>query len=514
MEFLEKNLEESEVKLTQLIYNNRDNLIEIKNKINTDDFINSNMKILFDYAVILYQKYDFQILTLDRIKQLIANNEDIDDVTRELLLIHTDIMKIDYDLDIKGEFEIYLKNLSLYRYSNFVDDNGGIEGIINKLSDFADNTDDMRDYLLDSIDRCFHIYKSKPIESDMEQGMEELLKEIENDDMEVGIKQRFNEYTDYFTGGIFKGVHFLGASSGKGKTTWTFPFYILPLLLQKDEDGECSEKILIIANEQDKKTFQKLFLVAIYQYVYRFTENNKKLKNRFIRRHRIERGSPTDLDKKLLRDTFTYYVNNFKKRIRFVFMPMFTPDDIENCIISNARKGYKNIILDTMKAEVKGEYQLLSNLATRLDMIAKANDLRIVATVQLAIHSMNRKYLDHTCLAESKQIVEIAEHSLYFRYTDLTELSKLTILRYKRDIMSDGSIAVTEEQLLHTEIEAFMEQGLRKNKDLFVGMKLMLVFVGKNRHGESDKIVLAIMNFDNMYYKELGIVEGLQYDKF
>ena len=45
-------------------------------------------------------------------------------------------------------------------------------------------------------------------------------------------------------------------------------------------------------------------------------------------------------------------------------------------------------------------------------------------------------------------------------------------------------------------------------------MKLMLVFVGKNRHGESDKIVLAIMNFDNMYYKELGVVEGLQYDKF
>ena len=120
MEFLEKNLEESEVKLTQLIYNNRDNLIEIKNKINTDDFINSNMKILFDYAVILYQKYDFKILTLDRIKQLIANNEDIDEITRELLLIHTDIVKIDYDLDIKGEFEIYLKNLSLYRYSTFV----------------------------------------------------------------------------------------------------------------------------------------------------------------------------------------------------------------------------------------------------------------------------------------------------------------------------------------------------------------------------------------------------------
>ena len=59
-----------------------------------------------------------------------------------------------------------------------------------------------------------------------------------------------------------------------------------------------------------------------------------------------------------------------------------------------------------------------------------------------------------------------------------------------------------------------LEVGLIKNKDLFQGMKLMLLFVGKNRHGESDKIILSMMNFDNMYYREIGIVEGLQYDKF
>ena len=81
--------------------------------------------------------------------------------------------------------------------------------------------------------------------------------------MELGIRQQFNEYTNYFTGGIFKGVHYLGATSGMGKTTWAFPFYILPILLTKDMDNEMNEKLLIIANEQDKKTFQKLFLVGL-----------------------------------------------------------------------------------------------------------------------------------------------------------------------------------------------------------------------------------------------------------
>ena len=42
----------------------------------------------------------------------------------------------------------------------------------------------------------------------------------------------------------------------------------------------------------------------------------------------------------------------------------------------------------------------------------------------------------------------------------------------------------------------------------------MLIFVGKNRHGESNKVVLAMMNFDNMFYREIGIVEGIKYDKF
>lgn len=513
MNYLEENLKESEVKLVQAIYNSKDNLIEIINRVNTENFINEDMKKLFGYALILYQKYSFQSLSLERIKQAISLDEEIGDTIKELLKINAEIMMVDYNLDVKGEFEIYSKNLGLYKYHKFIENNGGIENLFLKMSTVSENTDDIRDFLLDNIDKCFSIYKSRPLESNLEDGMEELIKEINEDKQELGIRQKFNQYTDHFTGGIFKGVHFLGATSGMGKTTWNFPFYILPLLLSKDENNQMNEKILIIANEQDKKTFQKMFLVAIYSYIYRNVKENSKLNNRFIHRHRLERGTSTDLDKKLINDTYNFYIKNFRKRVKFVFMPMFNKEDIETCILSNARRGYKNIILDTLKAEQKGEYQLLSNLATRLDMIAKANDLRIIATVQLAIYTMNRKYLDHTCLAESKQIVEIAEHSLYFRYTDEEEISSLTVNKYT-DIISDGKVIdVSIEQIVPSDIQSMLAKGRENNPDLFRNMKLMLVFVGKNRHGESNKVILAMMNFDTMFYKEIGVVEGLKYDK-
>ena len=303
MEYIEKQLIESEIKLTQAIYNNKDNLLEIINKVDTDNFLSSDMRKLYDYAIILYQKYDFQSLTLDRVKQAISNDMEVEEHIKELLKVNADVLlMIDYGLDIKGEFEIYSKNLSLYKYHTFIEDTGGIDGLFHRMNKLADNTDDIRNYLLDSIDKCFHIYKSKPIESTIESGMEELLRDINSNNMELGIKQQFNEYINYFTGGIFKGVHYLGATSGMGKTTWVFPFYILPILLTKDMDGEMNEKLLIIANEQDKKTFQKLFLVGFNTFIYRTTKENKKLKDRYIRRHRLERGNSTDLDKSLLSD--------------------------------------------------------------------------------------------------------------------------------------------------------------------------------------------------------------------
>ena len=143
-----KSNEENKEQL-KAIYNNKDNLLEIINKVDTDNFLNNDMRKLYDYAIILYQKYDFQSLTLDRVKQAISNDMEVEEHIKELLKINADVLlMIDYGLDIKGEFEIYSKNLSLYKYYTFIEDTGGIDGLFHRMNNLADNTDDIRNYSL------------------------------------------------------------------------------------------------------------------------------------------------------------------------------------------------------------------------------------------------------------------------------------------------------------------------------------------------------------------------------
>ncbi len=496
-----KNLVESERQITYAIYQSSDNYEYIRNRIKVEDFINEEMRELFSTAIILYQKYNFNKLDKQIIKPILeienkSEGEDSINQFKDVLNIHLDLMlDFEYNIDIKGTFEFYTKNLGLYNFFNFIEGEGGLETMYHKMKDLSSNSEDIRDYLLYNIEQNFRVDSSKIEESYLEDGMTELVKEIMEDRVEVGLPQMFSKYLQLFTRGIHKGVQYFGAWSGAGKTTWSSIIYLLPILFYKNENGERTEKLLIIANEQDKPVFQKLLLVAIYTHLYRKTKRNENNKLKFISRGRISNNEATDWDKKLLNETVIYYKKYFEGRVKFIFTPKFVPDEIARHIRTNSRLGFNNIFIDTLKAEIKGEYALLSNLSTTLDKIAKEHKLRIISTVQLAIHTTGRKYLDHTCLAESKQIVEIAEHSIYFRNTTYEELVSLKI--YSTN--SDGEIKELDGEDL-----------MKLQKDGW--LKFMLLFIGKNRHGEDKKVILARYNFDSMYYEEIGIVEGIKYD--
>jgi len=450
------------------------------------------MRILYDYAVIFYSKYNFNNIDMNKLEPLISSDS-IDSNIREVLKLNLNILEHSkyIEIDMKGEVELYFKNLGLYRFKTFIEGRGGIDGILNKLNEVEYNTSDIKDYLYYKlVDECFQGYQNKVVESMIEEGLEELNFKVQNNLVELGIKMKFNRILDVYTGGIHKGVQYFGGFSGTGKTTWAIVFYILPLLLEKDE------KILIIANEQDKQVFQILLLVAYYTHIQK-RRNVDKYRGKFISRNRLSRNIQNDNDKFILNDCIKSYKRYFSKKIKFVFTPKFVPDEVERLITINSRLGFKNVFIDTMKAERKGEYHLLSDLSQRLDKVAKENDLRIIGTVQLALHSKSRKYLDHTCLAESKQIVEIAENSLYFREVDnIDELSTLDIYHY------DDFTKTWDTQKVVDVV----------NKE--EKFKYILIFIGKNRHGDSNKVILSKVNFDNMYYKEIGVILNLAYDGY
>ena len=174
-------------------------------------------------------------------------------------------------------------------------------------------------------------------------------------------------------------------------------------------------------------------------------------------------------------------------------MPSFDPKEIEMYLLKYSRMGYKNVFIDTMKAETKGEYHLMSNLSQMLDRVSKENNLRILATVQLALHTYGRKYLDHTCIAEAKSIVEVAEVSLYFREVEISEIRSLSVQKF--DYSQNKYIDVQS-----------------KIEDPKYNEKYMLLFIGKNRHGKDKKIILYRSNFDKVWFTEIGEVSGLSYD--
>ena len=284
-------------------------------------------------------------------------------------------------------------------------------------------------------------------------------------------------------------------------------FYLLPILLAKDEEGKRNQKLLIIANEQDRKVFQQLMIIAFYSNLFRFWESYRKdigERDFYISRAKLSKNEADRKTKNLFLKSVTSFKKNFAERIKFIFTPRFEPNEIERFMVNHKRLGFDNVFIDTLKAEIKGEYAMLSNLSQKLDKVAKENDLRIIATVQLAIHMRNRKYLDHTCIAESKQIVEIAENSVYFRDTTIDELSSLKIKHYQT-VERNGKTENNIIELDKEDLESFSFNGF---------YKFMLIFIGKNRHGESNKVILAKYNMDKMLFQEIGLVENLKYDGY
>ena len=192
--------------ITYAIYKDVNNYNDIKHKIKTDDFIDSEMKELFDIAVLLYSKFSFSTLNKNRILAILST-EEYEERVEELLKTHIDLIQYDYDFDIKGEYELYTKNLGLYKFDKFVEDKGGLDSLLNILNDPEHNTENIRDFLEYHIEDMFKTTSSRVDESFLEDGLDEMVQDIMENRVETGITMKYNKYTNFFLNGIHKGVN-------------------------------------------------------------------------------------------------------------------------------------------------------------------------------------------------------------------------------------------------------------------------------------------------------------------
>lgn len=202
----------------------------------------------------------------------------------------------------------------------------------------------------------------------------------------------------------------LGGYSSTGKSTlWTT---IIMGLLYRDR------KILIISNEQKVKVFKIQFMIWLLGKKNRYFKLTKK---------KMMSGDLTLEDKAQLEDVQKYWRDNYKGKVKFISIADANMSVVKKKIRENVlRYGYDTVLYDTFKLDFSDkdskEYLSLIKDSRDLDTMAKKYNIIMLASLQLAINTLGKLFLDSSVLSMSKQIKEVLEGLLLMRTVYAEEL--------------------------------------------------------------------------------------------
>jgi replicative DNA helicase len=257
---------------------------------------------------------------------------------------------------------------------------------------------DYYDYLLNNI----AIDKSTDIKIEKLNIDDAFIEEC-NSGAEMGLNYgKYAHLLNYITLGIPKGDLFLIAGySGIGKTSWAFANVVLPII----ENGH---KVCIISNEQKANEFKRLLLsMTLYDLGY-YNLSRKKLKQGSFS---TEQMAIIEEDKNIINE-------KYDETLRFVKMYDYSLAKIKKIVKKLSKQGYELFVYDTMKGENLSDGQVWQQLvedSKQLFQLASKENVAIVPTYQLALHSLGKRHLDATCLSNAKQIKEVFSEIILFR---------------------------------------------------------------------------------------------------
>lgn len=183
-----------------------------------------------------------------------------------------------------------------------------------------------------------------------------------------------------------------------------------------------NKKILIISNEQKAKVFRINFLVwLLYKRNHYYKVSKKKLMN----------GDLTAEDKKQIASVQEYWrEQGYDEMVRFVSIADANMAIVKKKIRENVlRYGVDFVFYDTMKLDFansqdKKEYLSLIQDSRDFDALAKKYDIIILCSLQLAINSLGKLFLDASMLSQSKAIKEVCETLIMMRTVYQEELQE------------------------------------------------------------------------------------------
>lgn len=293
----------------------------------------------------------------------------------------------------------------------------------------------------------------------------------------VGISYAKNcPIMNYLTLGVPLGEMFMIAGhSGVGKSSFVFENMVLPMA------EECV-KVAIVSNEMRSKDYKIMLLAHIL---------TKELNYWGLTRKQIKMGHFTNEQREMLNKAKKISQEKYSS---LGFIKLFDNDigKVLKYIKKKSKRGYQIFVWDTMKSDdsldEKMFLQLLIN-SRKVFQLASKENIAIIPTYQLALYTVNQRYLDASCLANGKQIKEVFSEMIYMRqlWQDEYTGEKYDCKAYQLQKNEDGK---------YTKVKRMIE--LDKDK------KYIVAFLDKTRNDEDKQQVLYEVNGRFNSWKEIG----------
>lgn len=259
-------------------------------------------------------------------------------------------------------------------------------------------------------------YSSKVLEEEEIDFSDEFIESLENgeeagtpfeffDDDEDGNPVPALKYFSQQVNGIPDGMTIIGGFSNVGKTT-----LILTVIMSMMHSGK---KCMIISNEQRAKDFKVGFLLLILTKHFNYFNLTKT---------KLINGNITDEDRKYIKKAQKYWRERYKGQLYFISIP----DSDVNLAVKKFRIGILNrgidvCVYDTFKADFSNNvndsaWVSLIKDSRKLEALSrKYPGTKVICSLQLAINSLGKLFLDSSVLSMSKQIKEVCDLMILVR---------------------------------------------------------------------------------------------------
>ncbi len=213
----------------------------------------------------------------------------------------------------------------------------------------------------------------------------------------------FAPLLNYHTLGLHKSnVTVFAGYSSTGKSSFAVHTYLMSIL-------NAGEAVSIVANEMNIEAWQHIILATVLSQKFNYFN---------LPRQKQKTGGWSEEQWVEVRKAQKFINEEWKGRLKFVKIFDYSVEDVKRVFKKLAKLGYGYGIYDTFKAEnaasgnVAGE---LVEASKQLLQVAEKEDIGIIITMQLAIHTENQRYLSGNTLSNSKAVKEVASEMILMR---------------------------------------------------------------------------------------------------